>query len=144
MEYITLALLLAATFLLWNSAMQRICWSVHFLWQFHYKFILNSFELRVENRTQIVWKNEAKVRKKAWFISSCIVKLEMARNIHFQMSKLGEKYCQRVSKLQTIFHIQKKITFANRFFWHFKFCHNRRNGFLCNSFFAPMTLAFIQ
>ena len=64
--YSTLALLLAATFLLWNSAMQRICWCVHFLWQFHYKFILNSFELRVENRTQIVWKKWGQSQKKGF------------------------------------------------------------------------------
>ena len=112
-------------------------------------FIINSFWTHLsyvlKTGRRLFWKNEAKVRKRAWFNSFCIIKLEVAKKANFQMSKLGEKHCQRVSKWQTIFHIQKKTSYLQiLIFRHFKFCHNKRNGFLCNIFFAPMTLAFIQ
>ena len=42
------------------------------------------------------------------------------------------KHCKRKFKWQRFFHnvCQNYFTFANGIFYHFKFCHNRRNG-LC-------------
>ena len=47
-------------------------------------FIINSFWTHLsyvlKTGRRLFWKNEAKVRKRAWFVFSCIVKLEMAKN----------------------------------------------------------------
>ena len=82
-------------------------------------FIINSFWTHLsyvlKTGRRLFWKNEAKVRKRAWFISSCIVKLEMAKKVHFQMSKIGEKHWL-VSSMTFRFPFHLLVLFYNKYF----------------------------
>ena len=82
-------------------------------------FIINSFWTHLsyvlKTGRRLFWKNEAKVRKRAWFISSCVVKLEMAKKVHFQMSKIGEKHWL-VSSMTFRFPFHLLVLFYNKYF----------------------------
>ena len=116
-------------------------------------FIINSFWTHLsyvlKTGRRLFWKNEAKVRKKAWVISSIMAKLEMPRIsickyeilLPFNMDFFA--ICLPSSKLHiSIPNVKKESHLQIDNFCHVKVCHNRRNGFQCNTSFCSNDLTF--
>ena len=140
--------------------MQRICWSVHFLWHFHYEFILNSFELRVENRTQIVLKKWGQSQKKAWFYFFLYSKTWNGKKGQFSNVKARWKtlpkginitkknpyrYVQKISNLQmVIFDISSFATIEKMASCVVLFCSNDLSFYSITHEKAMCYLAFFN
>ena len=104
-------------------------------------FIINSFWTHLsyvlKTGRRLFWKNEAKVRKKSLYSKTWNGKKSPFSNVKARWKTLTEGI-----KMTNTIPYTKKQTSEMAIFWHFKFCHCRRNAFLCNTFFCSNDLSF--